>query len=165
MTNTNKYYNPTLEEMCVGFECEMSHKTKAPDESEFTEEWKPITIDAEILWSVVNFETKGYGFPLTGFRVPYLDKADIEKVLQQKSVHELDDYPSYGVQYTKPITNRIYEASLTYESSTKEIIVEYYAEYVEGSGNFSEFTLFRGFTKNKSELIKLLKLLNIKPKQ
>ena len=127
----DKYYTPTIEEFHVGFEYESSYL-------EDYDTWKKEIIDTADVGYFYSTYT-GDAVP-TEFRVKYLDREDIES-LGFKQI--TDDC------YNLPIRNE--ELRLLFEN---DILKIYLAD------KYSNM-LFQGTIKNKSELKRLLKQLNI----
>lgn len=140
----NKHYTPSIEEFYVGLECEffnnMTNRT-----------WEPITCNTDdILIAFTSFEE---GTPewedsieLT-FRVKYLDSSDIESLgfkpsAWMEGTGVLDFYDDYD---------------------NKNLIITYYRDSVFGGDRLDikkkGTIVFSGRVKNKSELIKVLKMI------
>ena len=146
----NKYYIPKESEFYIGFECEYY--------SNHCEKYLPIIIDSS------NFELNSmdgsfdddyvlsynYSKP-NKFRVKYLDKEDIESFgficagigEYQKLDDNTDDFIIVDTNFVDDLNVRI-----CYEKSTGENVS-------------TEYTMFDGAIKNKSEFKKLLIQLNI----
>lgn len=129
----NKYYTPEIKEFHVGFECEiLGYNPKKRLDKNFKKEWDKIIYSLE---DFIYLEEKNI---LSNFRVKYLDKEDIE---------------SLGF---KNISGNWY-----YDDKTYQIIGDYKSlEISKGEHEFRKI-LFKGIIKNKSELKKLMKQLNI----
>lgn len=165
---SNKYYTPEIEEFYVGFEYEaIKLKTidmaKIPkgvslDEyiknNKLVDEWIPLT------WNKYCTFEKFFNIEYSNeiiinitvpkcIRVKYLDKEDIE------SLGFNIRHTSYGIYYIKNQYKIDYawDKKLIISENNKMIV----AEDFEQEGNI----LFMGNIKNKSELKKLLKQLNI----
>ena len=146
----DKYYTPSLEEFHVGFEFEWVK----PDRTE--------TIKLECLNNI------GFLWGITipeGVRVKYLDREDIE---------------SLGFEYDgKSCLDETWEKeesivdTWSYYVDTTEDKEKYYSLYSQGKLCYITYTayqnsvgstveqVFKGTIKNKSELKKVLKMLNI----
>ena len=159
----NKYYTPTIDEFHVGLEYEFYT---------FDNEWvkckmsyEPVEIKNSFILSKKGYES----FPLFNemkeylqnrldrIRVKYLDKTDIES-LGFVDIHKGTDRSSidrcYKYQLRKIVSNK-YEPIPTYKILCD---LHYYPDkpgiiYIGGLCDFK--------IKNKSELVKLLKMLGI----
>lgn len=154
-----KYYTPEIEEIHVGFECEYSTLADTTGENhrnwEFTDDVISGKIDTFLLKSIIiEMMEEGKDMPL---RVKYLDQEDIESFgfkhigksvcnWYKKVERREDGYSTYGYWNSFTLT-------LCEDNKVKIFAQEY--------DNDSENTLFQGTIKNKSELKKLLKQLNI----
>jgi hypothetical protein len=127
----DKYYTPTIEEFHVGFEYESSYL-------EDYDTWKKEIIDTVDVGYFYSTYT-GDAVP-TEFRVKYLDREDIE---------------SFGFVFKGGDTHLTYHSggyAITHAPSSNKIDIYYYDGY-EFVSNI--------VIKNKSELKRLLKQLNI----
>jgi len=136
----NKYYTPKIEEFGVGFEYEVNGLEGIWDNGDEDREWVHTSIDDNIhqLFS----ETKRLKEEPQNIRVKYLDKKDIESLGFKKSMTHNNWYDYKNERYW------LYKEN---EKDWRWII----------SDEESEVS-FAGSIKNKSELKKLLKQLNIK---
>jgi hypothetical protein len=135
-----KYYTPEIEEFHVGFEYEIYEDWDTDDKKSWHKQvYSNITSNAERLEYV--------GGDMKKFRVKYLDKEDIE---------------SLGFKYfkTHPGTTTLEfegdKCDITFDSEFSK-----YWNITITHTEDGDFTYFHGFIKNKSELKKLLKQLNI----
>lgn len=147
-----KYYKPEPEEICIGFECELYHSYYIPERR--IEKLKIETVDdfstdrdgygtiADIL----------YGFRTgTPIRVKYLDREDIEELgwenleIRENS-HRSNEFFILG-------TIRNYD--LSYDINNSKVTISDNQEFAHN--------WFTGTIKNKSELKRLMKQLNIVP--
>ena len=136
----DKYYTPSIEEFHVGFEYE--------DYNKYRKEW------IKSIWTREDFENDSHVYYLfelfygKQLRVKYLDKEDIE---------------SLGFEYykTHPGMNQM-------EFEGGKYLLTYDPDFagrgwlriaMEGEG---DVTLFTGTIKNKSELKKILEMINVK---
>ena len=153
---TNKYYTPEIEEFYVGFECEIQ-SSWGMQKGIYPSILREDTLTGFQLQKIG--ETETLKKVISGIRVKYLDKEDIESCgfgNYKKSVcawyelegHFEDSFASYGY-WTKI---RLIHC----ESDNKIKILAF-----EHSWDEEETVLFQGKIKNKSELKKLLKKLNI----
>lgn len=141
----NKFYTPDLTEFHVGFEYEFLQHHGSPEQ-----EWIPLTLtqisdgedDARLGLTFKALENYDNVYIRNAWRVKYLDQSDIE---------------SFGFECTGVHVDELEfevdeETFLTLEPDGYVRI----ADYGEG-----DVTRFSGVIKNKSELNKLLKQLNI----
>ena len=131
----SKYYTPEQDEIYVGFECEQSVlKTDGGHQLDIVspKEYRKITIDE---YSVA--------LSSTWYRVKYLDKEDIESLGWK--FYENDTIPLKAFSKNE-------DYKLTYISGMHRVSI---------ANNLVEHTHFDGSIKNKSELKKLMKQLNI----
>lgn len=138
----NKYYQPTIEEFYVGFEFEFY------DDDDHTWNHTKIKYRSELYnWTAFDDIHK---------RIKYLDKDDIESLGFEYDVND-SDKPELGflrdTNYLSPYTQYV----LRYNPVNKNFKIERIVYCSTGIGDY----LFNGTIKNKSELIKLLKMLNI----
>ena len=151
-----KYYTPEIEEFHVGFECEIQ-SSWGMQKGIYPSILREDTLTGFQLQKIG--ETETLKKVISGIRVKYLDKEDIESCgfgNYKKSVcawyelegHFEDSFASYGY-WTKI---RLIHC----ESDNKIKILAF-----EHSWDEEETVLFQGKIKNKSELKKLLKKLNI----
>lgn len=145
----DKYYVPTIEELCVGFEYEEDNygndkwTKKSIKTTNITQACKDLVDD------IKSSDDGSYTF-----RVKYLDRKDIEECGFDVS----SDYGA-GIDFkfgNKYKLTKVKGAGLTY--SKNEIRIFENNSILEESYNSR---LFIGDIKNKSELKKLLKQLNI----
>lgn len=140
----NKYYTPSIEEFCVGFEFEyLNHFGKNFGK------WTIESVDAND-----SFFHIGSLLASRAVRVKYLDSQDIESL----GLIPIPNFPER--------TKDIY--ALTFTNPAKSFILEYYPNIetirevmrtklmIRAAENH---LLFSGFCRNKSELIRILKML------
>ena len=136
----DKYYTPEISEFFVGFEYETLYLQDY-------DTWKKEILeedDAGYFQSIYS----GDAIP-TEFRVKYLDKEDIE---------------SLGWEFIKQ-----HPGTTSFDFEKEEYSLNFDPEFgskwnlriYDGEDQDSEFNYFSGYVKNKSELIKLLKQLQI----
>jgi hypothetical protein len=137
MENEGKYYTPTIEEFHVGFEYEVKKE----------ESWFRCFYSQGSLVDIYykyNDDLDSIDFEADTIRIKYLDQEDIE---------------SLGFEVTLIYGDNI-------EANTKNIKLLYNIAYkimdieVKLSSNTTK-SVFYGIIKNKSELIKVLKQVNI----
>ncbi len=152
----DKYYTPTKEEFHVGFEYEVFQKG---------EEYNPnfmylMAPDTEDKWVKFTFPDPFLGYNLDrmfktyNMRVKHFDKDDIEEL----------GFEFEGGKLIKDVKDsfRYKGYILDYNYLINRLIVKIPNYIRDGSGNFDGFMiLFNGYIKNKSELKRLLKQLNI----
>lgn len=136
----NKYYTPSIEEFFVGFECEWQSKIRQ-------ESWNKQICDVDLVnIAYDSFEHSDIEEPFNEqFRVKYLDSSDIEELGFVLEPYFKDvDYFGY-----RKGNIRLY----LLENDRIEITTE--------DKKFEAY-YFLGVIKNKSELKKVLNMLNIK---
>jgi len=136
-----KYYTPDISEFFVGFEYEEL----------FPDKWKHVYMDIFELEGC-NLDSMIYSKDL---RVKYLDKEDIEE-LGFEGNESNSVYFSKKDCLTSAGTNFL-DCRLVHWFGKENRELDIYAVY----GKDDENLIFRGIIKNKSELKKLLKQLNI----
>jgi len=152
----NKYYTPEIEEFCVGFECEIQ-SSWGMQKGIYPSILREDTLTGFQLQKIG--ETETLKKVISGIRVKYLDKEDIESLGfkdYKKAVcdwyklegHFEDSFASYGY-WTKI---RLIHCALN--NKIKILAYEY-------TWDEKETVLFAGTIKNKSEFKKLLRQLNI----
>lgn len=159
----NKYYTPELNEFYVGFEYEKIiefNTTKDENGIYFHHEldkWETKILKEEDIINTVNrLEIQLNKQTLSGFikevgiRVKYLDKEDIESCGFVKDI---------SLSFQKPI--------LIIQETIKETNKNYYKILYNINNNICQITdceddyLFNGTIKNKSELIRILKMIGV----
>lgn len=137
----NKYYSPELEEFCVGFEYEVLRKSPT------TEEWVKFIFPkyprVGVEWGTQD------PYNIVGritHRVKYLDKEDIESL-----GFDHDQTTKDGENYFKGTLLNKHEWSLWHKDGKIDL----------WEINDESDKCFSGILKNKSELKKLMKQLNI----
>lgn len=168
----NKYYNPDISEFYIGFEYELldtnyeykverlsDNKLKVLSDPVMTEYWvKKVYNDYDFLYIEDSIEAKSnlqYYVDSKKVRVKYLDKEDIE------NLGFIFTFQEFGGTCAIIGSNNK-------ERDSSEFIGIQFEEDWKGILNGPMITLynnkdrlFNGIIKNKSELIKLLKQLNI----
>jgi hypothetical protein len=142
MKEDNKYYTPTLDEFHVGFE----YEELVDNYPEDTKKWINVKVakHEELEFIKDNLTTK--------VRVKYLDKDDIEE-LGWEYIGKLDAYIHKFEYNTDTTTNKVDNImALRYEDNDTRIII---------ATNKYDHYRFVGTIKNKSELKRLMKQLNI----
>lgn len=144
----NKYYVPEIEEFCVGFECEMINSSH-----HIYFEWEKCKFKEDFSCELSEdycFEYLFSDLKNKNIRVKYLDKEDIESL-------------GFTLHY-KPHNKKFY-----FKNQDEKIGITLRKDfYNDGFCNAHIYelrepisTLFSGKIKNKTELIKLLKQLDI----
>jgi len=141
----NKYYTPEIEEFHVGFECEIQ-SSWGMQKGIYPSILREDTLTGFQLQKIG--ETETLKKVISGIRVKYLDKKDIESL-------GFSYYKTHPGMEQMEFDKGEYE--LTYDPNFKG--KQWLRINLEGEG---DVTLFSGSIKNKSELKKLLKQLNIK---
>lgn len=131
----NKYYTPSIEEFFVRFECEWQSKIRQ-------ESWNKQICDVDLInIAYDSFEHSDIEEPFNEqFRVKYLDASDIEGL---------------GFIFEEQVVGKI-----TFKY-TKNNFIELHKLYTTILILNNGRTIFEGFIKNKSELIRLLGWLNV----
>jgi len=152
----NKYYTPTIEDFCFGFE----YQIKCYETDAYLKKWVDFN-------NIINLEEKDNSFykSLSEFkfqlnngniRVKHLDREDIESLgFQFTNVIELIN-DSFVEGFEK-------DNVVVYELNGKWIIYieKEYDESNKITGNWADDVLFKGIIKNKSEFKKLMVQLGI----
>ena len=141
----NKYYQPTIEEFFVGFECEFKSFKNSGD-AIFIEQWDKNIIGLHT-FQKDSYEQLTYN---SNWRVRYLSEQDILDLGFKYTNNDLD-----LVKIVKDKTNRI-----RFRTIDNEPHLRIY-EKSERSYKDEWLPIFIGKIKNKNELIKLLKQLEI----
>jgi hypothetical protein len=146
----DKYYVPTIEEFHVGFECESNYglvnNKEFPESSKFI---KYTFTQEDISYMLDAYENDAYP---TEFRVKYLDREDIESLgWVFNNEHKFYTFYLKGGY------------RLAQSKTDNDIVIEMYV--INDDGEPESFhrlgTAFSGNIKNKSELIVLLKQLDL----
>jgi len=141
----NKYYTPEIEEFHVGFECEIQ-SSWGMQKGIYPSILREDTLTGFQLQKIG--ETETLKKVISGIRVKYLDKKDIESL-------GFSYYKTHPGMEQMEFDKGEYE--LTYDPNFKG--KQWLRINLEGEG---DVTLFSGSIKNLSELKILLKQLNIK---
>ena len=137
---SNKYYQPKIEEFYVGFEYEIQ-------DIETAQFGTCIFKDGE---SVENLLNGDYGEVC----VKYLNREDIEEVLNTKQLKGSD----VELNFQLIINDKLFY-EVDYDTEDKKLVVEKWVGVFENTSNC--YTLFKGKVVNKSELKKIMQMLNI----
>lgn len=136
----NKYYVPEIDEFCIGLEYEFRQNESCP--------WIKITIGLNDVLNGIP-ELTVYGLYEYNFRVKYLDKDDIESFGFKQFHHIYCNY-QYNKEDFDKYGNRVFY-EIQYSNDRDKL-------YIKEDDNGR---LFNGIIKNKSELKRLLKQLEI----
>lgn len=160
----DKYYTPTIDEFYVGFEYEiqLSFKIKSGDTIEkdgviyiapdtVRWEWQKRTIhDSYDFEFATDYYTFNGGKDLNErLRVKYLDKEDIESLGFKTAVHDASiiipgDITIYG------------------QLVDKDVYIDYIPETHWVKLHSIDYDFFNGIIKNKSEMLRILKMIGVK---
>lgn len=133
----NKYYTPSLEELHIGFICELGG---------YSDNWEQIVIKSTHYPLIFDyFDTLR---PLKQIRVKYLNQSDIESLGWDFNSEHLGPYLKFK------FTNSF--RYLYFYAQDNKIIID------NGGWFEDNVQYFQGNIKNKSELIKLMKQIGIK---
>lgn len=151
----NKYYTPEIEEFYVGFEYEMKERftdgTVKTQEEFDNAKWIKSVVD---IGDIPNIHRALTGINsqkgISGIRVKYLDREDVKSLGFTDDGYEFTIYcKNYPDRYGETNNKRGVNIKAVF-SENGNFLISYYPE-----------TLFEGTIKNKSELKRLLKQLNI----
>ena len=154
----DKYYEPDLEEFHQGFEYERWSNSAYTPEKYIKEVFE--FVDKDNIWDddVTNMLACAYNGGDT-LRVKLLDKEDIESLGFISS--NVIDVLKEEDEFIKGFEKNTY---ILYIQEDKKLVIYNQKEYDISNkitGNWTEEILFKGYIKNKSELRKLFKMLNI----
>ena len=137
----NKYYTPEISEFYVGFEFEIaSYGGKMLPGSPTIKEWIQDKLTSDLYDINYILDIYNEGKQCTDIRVKYLDSSDIEEL---------------GFIFEEQVVGKI-----TFKY-TKNNFIELHKLYTTILILNNGRTIFEGFIKNKSELIRLLGWLNV----
>lgn len=150
--NIGKYYIPSIEEFHVGFEYEYKNNGS----------WERREIDRPNQISMVEMSLKTPYMDGTPIRVKYLGREDIESLEFTNYQHSVEDWYKFEHTTECPISHYTYQAlRLRHAYNENGITIIAYEYKFQMEKDEDGVNLFRGTIKNKSELKKLLKMLNI----
>lgn len=135
IVDNNKYYTPEIEEFHIGFEFEYENK--------LLKQWRQEKLSLATPW---DWETIGLIIKRGAIRVKYLDREDIESL----GFIYIKSQPGLTEDYFELVST---EWCMDYDYST-----QYCRIFINSDG---DSTFFAGTIKNKSELKRILKMLNI----
>lgn len=145
----NKYYTPDIEEFCVGFECEILTSY----------DWIKGTFPSVLFQdTLTGFEAQKDLFKATknaSIKVKYLDGSDIEELGFKYKAKTIDLWFEKEGIYLREDGHHLNNIKLQYGLHDNKLKITFC--YVSGE----EQIHFEGKIKNKSELVKLLKMLEI----
>lgn len=156
----NKYYTPTIEEFYVGFEFEYLKNNKWKTSNNFVEELTE--------WDIEATSTVEYKIEDNEVRVKYLDRQDIESLNWiYETTNGIRTWYSLDLDHLSGVQDyfkyKCYGAILNHDTEMK--LVHIYFDF-EGGMNLNNYNEHNSMVelnvKNKSELIKVMKQLNIK---
>lgn len=142
-----KYYTPTIDEFHVGFEYQLRNELGK-------DEWSTYTFDDKFLqlYYPKNFDTIESEIRDNNIRVKYLDREDIESLgfpINEWFINEHKYGGTYKITFRDVYTN-------------PRISIHMKSFIRDGSGNYEVVDIVNDICiKNKSELKKLMKQLNI----
>lgn len=166
MVEENKYYTPEISEFHVGFEYEYrwfinveengsGYVVTRADSTRIINEWSdwekldvPIKLDYQGFQDCSPYNHNDLNTDRHQFRVKYLDKEDIE------SLGWYSNHKDFYYYICKEVTYTLNVLSNNFGSNKIEIRC--------ASNPSLNYSNYLGECKNKSELIKLMKQLNIK---
>lgn len=163
MKEDNKYYTPDLEDLCIGYECEILNTADAQLR------WYKETVDKAMLPIVVRISDKG-------IRTKYLDREDIESlgwVEFNNSRGEMDQpwYLSYRHKDNNKLilnhTGHINDPDPAYQKVSDTIAIYEDHNKPNEAWSHNQQWKYRGKCKSKNELKTLVKWLwiTVKPKE
>jgi hypothetical protein len=141
-----KYYIPTIDELHVGFE----YQFKIEDGLWQVEEF--VLNKHDVSYSELGSINKHIGN--NKVRIKFLDQKDIKSLGFTKTKSDVDE-----ITYQMLFDNTEDFVELIYSTISTTLVIEKFVEQSED--RYNSHILFQGCIKNKSELIKLLKQLNI----
>jgi len=159
LNSMEKYYTPSIEDLNVGAECEITWNNNEQNENSFGELYDNTYFYQEKITPqfIALFENDKH----FSIRFKYLDKSDIESLgFQEEFIPNCyldDDNIEEGYQLFISNTDMLF---IHLNKDGKYGIVRQHI-YNLNTLNWTAENLFYGTIKNKSELVKLLKQLGI----
>lgn len=143
-TSKEKYYTPEIEEFHVGFEYESLQDPRIPNKDS---SWDKLSIDSD--FDLKEFAYYYYHNNTIELRVKYIDKEDIESLGWKFEGGKLraDFLDSFSLDLH----------TLDYKYDSQNLTIEYHPPIFYECAIYK----FQGTIKNKSELKRLMKQLNI----
>lgn len=141
---TNKYYTPSIEEFHIGFE----YERKLWIENNTKSIWEKRKVLRAYEISSIDMIIRDVKMDGCSIRVKYLDAEDIESLgfVKINNMFRLGNYNTF-IDMATGARIISFDAKLSTPNS---------------DGTFKQYIIFKGFIKNKSELKKVLEMLNIK---
>jgi len=137
----SQYYFPTIDEFFCGFECEIKGKNES--------NWSKLVLGKDAIWHL--FTNLEYLEQATEqIRVKHLDRQDIEECGWERDSTS-SDWSAFNLK-----SEAKYNHCLTIDVGSKKEIGKNIVIFN------NEGTIFKGAIRNKSELKKLMQMLNIK---
>lgn len=149
----NKYYTPNIEEFYVGFEYERKHIVEQTNST--VVEWRKQEISRASEISIVDMTLGTPKMDGSQIRVKYLDDSDIEELGFKYKAKTIDLWFEKEGIYLREDGHHLTNIKLQYGLHDNKLKITFC--YVSGE----EQIHFEGKIKNKSELVKLLKMLEI----
>ena len=153
----NKYYTPEIDEFFVGFEFEEWENPAFTNEEWIAKKIEYFTDLDYVCIPEIDKHLENYVLGTSLFRVKHLDKEDLIEL---------------GFEYLDESENGITYVKSNVDTMQQILLTKYYEEYrvgialhdmdVELPRTSIQIGTFGGAIKNKSELIKVLKMLGIK---
>lgn len=171
----DKYYTPELEEFHLGFLVEVPDKKHVYEELGkkqerrwmFNEEYSPKFdkfVQKEVDGQMLSFYgLNPHHIPIDMIRVKYLDAGDIKSegwIVSDNDTLKKRNAVNFIYEYTDPLHGKLL---LIHDKYSHSITIKHPNYIRDGSGNFDGFDciVYRIRCKNKGELRKLMKQLNI----
>lgn len=164
MTEENKYFTPDIEDIRVGYECEIN------DARGYKEDFEKTIIGYKIpggysneISDIINMMDDGYG----EVRVPFLTKEQIESFgfeLKAKSIDswfQIKEEKRFDTDLQNFCGYKAYNVFLNYGFHDRKLKIK--ADFSGGSDFSGAETLFEGECKCVNELRQILKQIHITP--
>jgi len=154
-----KYYTPELHEFHFGFEFEYLHPLSV---AKTTNEWQAYDWRSQMATVTLHpsgISIGGFSIKQECLRVKCLDKEDTEECGWDIAGEGYNGHSSTQpttFKYTKPT---VYRGLKTQVTLIHNIVTKWCC--VSVNSNMEDKTLFAGYIKNKSELKKIMKMINI----
>lgn len=158
----NNYFTPAIEDIHVGYECEILsnytihsiayHKTTTPPRPDAKCDWKQYVVESRHLGNIADYLEVG------NLRVPYLTKEQIENegaLLLGVGRHRIERYSNVELHGWAP-EFAFKNCNMTYYLRDKVLIVQK-VNYVLDKRE----TLYQGYCKDINTFKEICKLINI----
>lgn len=148
----SKYYTPDIEDLFVGYECEMQWSCG------YDPTWTPYTIrvtDEEGAYGEIGFTFDMLDDGASAVRTKYLSQEDIEGLGWEYDEDSIRQLPL--LRFVKYESGRVCNALWLDEDEHTIDIIE---NNFNGGGGY--FTIFKGECKSINELRKIMKMIGIK---